>query len=280
MIENLVKAATCQVICGDELGTGYLVAEKLILSARHCVLKAVDNGTPINLKFSEQNCSTNLVATIVALDEGLDVCLLSIKELQGAQAIKLDATLPREGSDWYSFGYPVTKESIGHRVSGTVAKTLETPKLKMDIDLTVDVNDSLSNYDGFSGAAIICEGAFHGMIRLRMDGTLGAISVRQLQRFLETNGVQLESNSEKSTADSRGGLAERSDFQHEFEALLSANASSYVFLEGAQGIGKTLFCEEFKPVGTSLLVLGTYSFTPRGRNGRWCSSTFTASFIC
>ena len=37
MIENFVKASTCKVDCGNELGTGFLVSESMVLTARHCV---------------------------------------------------------------------------------------------------------------------------------------------------------------------------------------------------------------------------------------------------
>jgi len=265
MIENHVRTATCQIICGTELGTGFLVTENLILTARHCVLEAIENNVAIDLNFSLSNSEIKITATVINHDTDLDICLLSIPNSLEITPIKLEASLPREGGNWYSFGYPASK-SIGHRVSGNISQILEILKLRMDLDLTIESSTALGNYSGLSGSAMICEGAARGLIKLKLQGTLGSISIHQLTDFLTENKVPVNQKAEvENLEESSNIFAERAGFKNEFEVLLKNNSGKYIFLEGAHGIGKTTFCNEFNPDNSSLLVLGNYSFSSQKR---------------
>jgi len=267
MIDNLIRAATCRVSCGDKSGTGHLVTKHNILTARHCVIPAIESETPIELIFSGPEGDITLIASIVAHSEELDACILSIPESLERQPISMNAAMPREGVDWRSFGYPIGKTFIGHRIAGTISHVLNEPKLKIDIDLTVDPSNALSDYRGLSGAAVVCENASRGMIRLKADRTIGAISHQQLEGFLVENGIQVP-NQDTDTAESveqKSSLANRSEFQGKFEQIISGNPGNYVFLEGAHGIGKTTFCREFEPENPVLYSLGTYSLASPGR---------------
>ena len=266
MIDNLIRAATCRVSCGNESGTGHLVTDCNVLTARHCVIAAIDSENTIELTFSGPEGDTHLPATIIAQSEEMDVCILSVSAQLGRSPIPLIAKMPREGGDWRSFGFPLGKTSVGHRIFGTISHLLDAPKLKMDIDLTVDPSAALQAYSGFSGAVVVSENASVGLIRLKVDGTLGAISIKGLETFLADNGIQIPPPStDEATAESHGGLAERNAFQETFEQMIVRNPGDYVFLEGAHGIGKTTFCSEFESENRELFILGTYSLVSQGR---------------
>lgn len=267
MIDNIIRAATCYVSCGHESGTGQLITGCNVLTARHCVIPAIESETPIKLTFSRPEGDITLAATIIAQSEEMDACILSIPQPLEYQPIPLNLALPREGDDWRSFGYPIGKTVIGHRVAGTISHLLDSPKLKMDIDLMVDPSTALHDYRGLSGAAVVSENASRGMIRLKVDGTLGAISLQQLGGFLAENGIQIP-QPDAGTADSAersSGLADRSEFQEIFEQMIVRNSGNYVFLEGAHGVGKTTFCSDFEPENRALFTLGTYSLVSKGR---------------
>jgi len=261
MIDNLIRAATCRISCGGESGTGHLITDCHVLTARHCIVGAIESGSVIELTFSGPESDITLPATIIAQSEEMDACILSVPQPIGHPPIPLNPTMPREGCDWRSFGYPSGKTAIGHRITGTISHVLDVPKLKMDIDLTVDPSTALNSYPGLSGAAVVSEDASRGMIRLKLDGTLGAISLQRLEEFLAENGIRIP----KPAAEPSGSLADRSKFQETFEQMIARNPGEYVFLEGAHGIGKTTFCNEFKPEDRALFTLGSYSLVLPGR---------------
>lgn len=267
MIDNLIRAATCHVSCGDESGTGHLITGCNVLTARHCVIASIESGSPIKLTFSGLRGDISLPATIIAQSEEMDACILSILQPLKRPPIPLNAAMPREGGDWRSFGYPSGKTAIGHRISGTISHLLDAPKLRMDIDLAVDPSTTLQSYCGLSGASVVSEGSSIGMIRLKLDGTLGAISIQRLGEFIAENGIQIPQTGagEAASDEPRVSLADRSVFQETFEQKISGNPGDYVFLEGAHGIGKTTFCNEFEPEDRTLFTLGAYSLVSQGR---------------
>lgn len=267
MIDNLIRSATCCISCGGEYGTGHLITDCYVLTARHCVISAIEFGEAIELTFPEPEGDISLPATIVAHSKEMDACILSVPKPLACSPIPLNAVMPREGDNWRSFGYPIEKIAIGHRVAGIISHLLDIPKLKMDIDLTVDPSNVLQSYKGFSGAAVVSENASRGMIRLKLDGTLGAISVQRLQKFLAENGIQMlqTGTNEDVSSESRGSLADRSEFQEAFEQMIVRNSGEYVFLEGAHGIGKTTFCNGFEPADRAMFPLGTYCLASQDR---------------
>lgn len=254
MIEHAIKAATCRTVCGDESGTGWLIAKNRVLTARHCVLAGLTGSKSVELFFPHQG-GTAVAAKILAQSEEHDACLLSLDTDVTADPLPLSLPHPREGEAWQTFGYPQSKSALGHRLAGKVAQVLGAPILKIDLDLSVDPAVALQNYKGLSGSAVVCDGAALGMIRLKVDGTVAALSLQQMQKFLTEHGVNLPSESQ---APAPPLLAERGNFSDTFAKAVRARAGSYLFLEGAHGYGKSTFCAHFVPTDQTLLNLGAY----------------------
>ena len=116
---------------------------------------------------------------VIGQSEENDACLLSL-ETGAAEPLPASLQRPREGEVWQTFGYPSSKIALGHRLAGTVAQVLDTPKLKVDLDLSIDPSVALQTYKGMSGAVVVCQGAAVGMIRLKVDGTIAALFSPQL----------------------------------------------------------------------------------------------------
>lgn len=268
MIDTQIKDATCQIKCGKTYGTAFLIADSILLTARHCVRAAIDSGTEISVAFARPSGKLELIAKVLAVNETLDACLLSVSEAPGIPALDLSADLPREGTHWHSHGFPVQKGSVGYRASGEIVQVLDAPILKMDLDLSVSASIQLSSYEGLSGAPVVTDGVCTGVLRLRVDGGVGAISTKALAAFLVENGVSI-ANSEHATVPepSEGSIAVREQFQADFEELILSSPGQYLFLEGAHGIGKTTFCHRFKSRSERFLTLGTYSFGGQSRAG-------------
>lgn len=256
MIEHFIKTATCRVSCGSESGTGWVIKENLVVTARHCVLASLEEGQATELFFRSSG-DIPFPATIVAQSEEWDICLLSFDNQMEIQPLSISFELPREGEFWQTFGYPQNKLLLGHRLTGNVAQVLDVPISKMDLDLSLELTDSLQNYQGLSGAAIVCRGCVVGMIRLKVDGTIGALSLHQVKEFMSRNGVITESI-ESTAIPYTPLLAKRSRFFESFIQAVQSRTGRYLFLEGAHGYGKSTFCRNFQVNDSKIVNLGCY----------------------
>lgn len=261
MIDTQIKDTIGQTSCGNTYGTAFLVADSILLTARHCVLEAIDAGSGITVAFTRHSEKLELAAEILAINEELDACLLSLKEKVDIPALSLSSTLPLAGSGWQSYGFPLQRGSIGYRASGEIVQVLDAPILKMDLDLSVSASVQLASYEGLSGAPVVVDGVCVGVIRVRVDGGVGALSSKALAAFLTANAVSMAVYEQARCFEpNTGAIAVRRQFQASFEKLLSESGGQYVFLEGAHGIGKTTFCQRFQAQSAKFLILGAYSF--------------------
>ena len=85
-----------------------------------------------------------------------DVCLLGFDA--EAQPLPISLNLPREGEKVGIVLIP-TKHQIGHRLAGEIAQTLNVPVSKVDLDLTVNQQTAIAQYEGASGAAVVSAGS-------------------------------------------------------------------------------------------------------------------------
>ena len=262
MIDAQIKNATCEVKCGEDTGTGWLVTSSLVITARHCVYEAIDDGAQIDLQFSIDGADKNFTASVLADNKDFDVCVLQLPEDVDITPIVLSEALPVEGSRFVSYGFPGTKLTVSHRLEGTVSQVLDELKLKMDVDLHVDSPAALSEYKGISGAALICDGVCQGLLRIQLDKSLGAISVCKMAAFLREHAIPIEEVAREELCD-REELASRKSFTESFDSVVLSATNGYAFIEGAHGIGKSTFCDSYLPLSPQLDYFATYSFSSR-----------------
>lgn len=260
MIDAQITRATCQITCGEEVGTGWLVTSTRVMTARHCVSEAIASGAQVDVRFELNGVAVDVTASVVAEDQTIDACVLQLAREVDLAPILLDESLPVEGSRFSAFGYPVAKLSLGHRLEGSISRVLDAPKLIMDLDLQVDAPAALTNYEGISGAALICADRCRGMLRIGVDKSLGALSVARMSAFLRQHSIPIGDPPDDGA--SVPALASREEFTKAFDLLVSTVAGGYAFIEGAHGIGKSTFCETYQPSLPTLEHFGTYSFTP------------------
>lgn len=261
MIDAQIVPATCQVTCGAEVGTGWLVTSTRVITARHCVADAIATGALVKLRFELDGVAVDVTATVFAEDQAVDACVLQLAREMDLTPILLDESLPVEGSRFSAFGFPVAKLSLGHRLEGSISRVLDTPKLIMDIDLQVDTPAALTNYEGISGAALICDERCRGILRISVDKSLGALSVASMSAFLRQHSIPIGDPPDDRA--SAPALAPREEFTKAFDSLISTVSGGYAFIEGAHGIGKSTFCETYQPSVPTLEHFGTCSFTLR-----------------
>lgn len=259
MLDTEMKVATCKIECGNESGSGALIASNIVLTASHCVIDAIDNNVEISVIFNPDSIPSILKASIRAHDTNLDIAVLELETESNIPPINLTDLLPMEGSRFYSYGWPVSKLTMGHRLEGIINQTFKTPKLGSDIEISIDEPLSLNDYRGLSGAAVVSNGACVGVIRVSVEKTIGVVSIFSLRNFLYSSGISVESNNDGFKHQE---LASRKSFNEQFDKLALAQDNSYLFINGAHGIGKSTFCETYIPTNSSLEHFGTYSFTP------------------
>lgn len=262
MTEEEVKLATCQVLSEGESGTGWLISSQLVITAHHCIATAAANGGAIKARFGTGTSAVELVVTLRAQDIDLDVCLLQLPTPISIAPVSIDAGALRPGEKWSAFGYPAVKFELGHALNGEVQQVLSERLHRVDLDLSVEQGTHLSNYEGLSGSALMVSAVCKGLVRLNVDSAIGAVSLAALSAFLRQNGLLLEEENERAVQPLVGG---RPDFDELFESTILSKRGGYVFVDGSHGVGKSTYCERFKPESSELNPLGVYPFTEPSR---------------
>lgn len=262
MTEEEIKHATCQVVGKGESGTGWLITADRVLTAYHCIEPAVSAGEPVLVRFGAGSSAIEHTVVVGPHDEDLDVCLLQLSTPLDVEPIPISADGLRPGEKWFAFGYPVAKLQLGHVVRGEIQQALPERVHGVDLDLSVEPGTHLSDYRGLSGAAFMVGAVCKGLLRLNIDSAIGALSLEVLKPFLGGSGLLPEEHAENEGA---GPIGARPTFDALFESTIEKKRGGYIFLDGSHGVGKTTYCQQFRPESPKLDRLGLYQFTDRAR---------------
>ena len=261
MTEEEIKQATCQVV-GKDSGTGWLITADLILTAYHCVETAIQAGEPVIVRFGIGSSAFEHTVAVGPHDKDLDICLLQLSTPLSVEPIPIDTDGLRPGEKWFAFGYPAAKLQLGHVVRGEIQQVLPERVHGVDLDLSVEPGTHLSDYHGLSGSAFMVGAACKGLLRLNIDSAIGALSFSKLKPFLQANGVLPEALTDHEDL---GPIGTRPAFDALFESIIVNKRGGYVFIDGSHGVGKSTYCQQFKPELPELDRLGVYHFTERAR---------------
>lgn len=261
MTEEEIKQATCQVV-GKDSGTGWLITADLIFTAYHCVETAIHAGEPVIVRFGIGSSAFEHTVAVGPHDKDLDICLLQLSTPLSVEPIPIDTDGLRPGEKWFAFGYPAAKLQLGHVVGGVIQQVLPERVHGVDLDLSVEPGTHLSDYHGLSGSAFIVGAACKGLLRLNIDSAIGALSFSKLKPFLQANGVLPE---ELTGNEDLGPIGTRPAFDALVESIIVNKRGGYVFIDGSHGVGKSTYCQQFKPELPELDRLGVYHFTERAR---------------
>lgn len=264
MLEDEIRLATCRIECGKDSGSGWLIAPDKVITAFHCVVDAFNCEASISIFFDSHLSGAPLIATVIDHDDASDVCLLALERELDINPLRIKSEKPLNGLPFHSWGWPAAKLTLGHRIDGHIAQVLSSPKLGIDIEIHPSQETTLSKYDGMSGAALICEGVCVGVFCVSIDKTIGAISLAHIEAFLQKNDLLATKSDSKKNDEST--FVTRGNFTRIFDSFISQRDGSYVFLEGAHGIGKSTFCVNYEPQLPELEHFSTYSFSSGSNN--------------
>jgi hypothetical protein len=257
-----IEQASLRLSCGLEYGSGFFISKTHILTARHVVLDAIEDGEEI-LAFPavHENGQAPIVCRLLADGgEDLDVALLEIPEQDGIFTLPLFSGQVRYNAPWETFGYPFAHQISGNRYYGLVKKTnIDKP---YDVELIDELSDNQVDYRGISGAAMVIENEVMGILTYNILDGFGALSIARVAQFLENNNIPFHQPADLD--DLPENLKEELKAtvpNGETLAILDEKLSQggkYYLLHGSPGSGKTMVSAAFNFSDSRRVIAGRY----------------------
>jgi hypothetical protein len=259
-----------RITCGTERGTGFLVSDQLLITAEHVVKEHIDNKD-VNITIEFPNLEDQQhEADIVSSDPSLDIAILRLrKPLTEIFGLSLICSRIPYNESWETYGFPVGKWNPGARVKGTVQRAhVRNQVTSWDMDLLLE--QSLEQTEGLSGSPVIIDYAVQAIIIVRLDGTLGAISIKRLEDFLKRSGINYDVASQTDDLSEELRKSVEKSVQNSFvidqlENHLLDQQNGYLALTGNPGSGKTTVVATFVPTSKEIEICGKY-FIRSGEN--------------
>lgn len=183
-----------KVIGNDNVGTGIIIDNDLILTANHLMKQdeykiELYNGKIINAK--EYTIDENEIIGLLKLEKSIEE---DIKHL-----LTLDY-IPYEDDKWEIYGY-ITNEQIIHYIKGIGTHHIIDEEKVSDIQVSnISVGQAV-NYKGISGSPVIVDEMIIGIVQEQIISSNKAtgIKVSSISSFAEyINGKYIEANKIKS----------------------------------------------------------------------------------
>lgn len=257
-----IEQASLRLVCGDEHGTGFFISKTHILTARHVIIEAIEEGEVI-YAFPAASDSGEPALICQLLGEGgedLDVAVLEIPEHNGVFTLPLFSGKVRYNARWETFGYPFQHKISGNRYYGSVRKTnIDKP---YDVELTDDLADNSLDYRGISGGALVVENEVAGILTFNILDGFGAVSINKIPAFLEDLGIHFRKQSvmddlpENLKEDLKTIVPNGATLAILDEKLVAGG--SYYLLHGSPGSGKTMVSAAFSFSDEQKVIVGRY----------------------
>ncbi len=247
-----IKKSVVKITCDGEQGTGFFIAEGLIITALHVV--ADSPQIKINL-FDNKEVSGELIS----LDENFDIAIVRI-EKQFEEFLPLQARTIRFNENWETNGFPYFGQANNLRLIGNVNQIQINDR--SDFILNSEDIESDFDYSGFSGAPVVLSNKVGGIILQQEDDKLLAISIAKIKNYLLDNNIEVE--------DEINIL----DIPQEFEEDINSSTPNYenhdaidntiqssnkwFLFSGSPGSGKTISVASYLPEDENIEIVGKY----------------------
>lgn len=189
------NASIVTVTCGSEQGTAFFVKENLLLTARHILADADDNGDPVFIGIGGMSYLCHMIWSGDA-NNPVDLALLECAGIKCPSPIRLLSLPPdRKDVELMICGYPY--ENGGGRNQFEIPVTTITTVANREYDVITAPETLLPfvSYKGFSGSPVLNNsGSAVGVITDQLNTVLGFKSIASVVDQLAEQDVTCSSN--------------------------------------------------------------------------------------
>lgn len=179
---------------GKELGSGFLVNDKYVITAEHLFKEVTNRGWGEEIFINLTNVYLEKRATIVFSAEEIDIAILELEEgiVKGVGYKRLLNTITlQRGEKWDTEGYPRYRGKDGSQ--GLVGDIYKINNSEIaDLELSIHNQDQGADWEGLSGAPVLIRDVVCGVVirdkkEEQVNTTIKAISMEKIFRFLFKN---------------------------------------------------------------------------------------------
>ena len=177
-----IKESVAKIICDEEQGTGFLIAESLLLTALHVVV----DSSQITIKLFD---NSEISGELISKDENFDIAIIRI-EKKCNNFLPLQSRTIRFNENWETNGFPYYGQANDLRLFGNVNQI--QIKDRSDFILSSDEIEKDFDYSGFSGSPVVTSDKIGGVILQQEDDKLLAISISKIKDYLIDYNIEVE----------------------------------------------------------------------------------------
>lgn len=177
-----------------ELGSGFFIDKNIIATARHVIRKYFDEPTKYDIYITPIKAGVDKDIKVIKTigNDNNYISVLEIEEsVECVDPIKFTLGYEIErGDEYFSFGYPIGKNTLGHTLEGKVSTTINSSQSR-NIDYEIEIsNQRLKIFEGLSGSPIIINNMLIGIIQIesKVNGeavSLGMSSINIIKDYID-----------------------------------------------------------------------------------------------
>lgn len=189
------NASIVPIVCGSDQGTAFFVAADKLLTARHVLADADENGDSVMIRVGEESHPCTIVWQG---DNGnlIDLAILQCAEYQCPLPLKLLSLPPdRRDIDLMVCGYPHENGGGINQLEIPVTPVSNVQGREYDVITAPSSLLGFSSYKGFSGSPVLNEaGSVVGVLTDQLNTVLGYKSIASVVDVLAEQGFVCSSN--------------------------------------------------------------------------------------